>query len=143
MMSKSRERRLRRQTIYDDLNSRLRALARAEHDDLSIGDEAADRIEELEQQINEAGWIDRESAYIEENNQLRQRLREVVRCAASFIGDQPELEDLAKSIIRYAGYTRCERCGGQGWNKHYRGTGPEMDPCDCINGWRPKDEANT
>lgn len=32
----------------DQLVARLRALARNEHDDLSIGDEAADRITELE-----------------------------------------------------------------------------------------------
>lgn len=32
----------------DDLVERLRALSRGEHDDLSVGDEAADRIEELE-----------------------------------------------------------------------------------------------
>lgn len=31
-----------------NLVEQLRALARAEHDDLSIADEAADRIEELE-----------------------------------------------------------------------------------------------
>ena len=34
----------------DSLIMRLRAMARHEHDDLSIGDEAADRIEQLEQQ---------------------------------------------------------------------------------------------
>jgi hypothetical protein len=117
-----------------DLNSRLRALARAEHDDLSIGDEAADRIEELERERNGAF----QAASTEKK--LKDFYREVVRCAASFIG-QPELEDLAKSIIRYAGYTRCERCDGSEKLK------PRVDendqwvyePCDnpdCINGWR-------
>jgi hypothetical protein len=35
-----------------DLTERLRALANAEHDDLSTADEAADRIEELESTLN-------------------------------------------------------------------------------------------
>jgi len=35
----------------DPLVMRLRAMARFEHDDFSIGDEAADRIEQLEQRI--------------------------------------------------------------------------------------------
>ena len=35
----------------DTLIERLRALARAEHDDLSIGDEAADEIERLTAEI--------------------------------------------------------------------------------------------
>jgi hypothetical protein len=36
-----------------DLTERLRALANAEHDDLSTADEAADRIEELESTLHE------------------------------------------------------------------------------------------
>jgi hypothetical protein len=39
----------------DTLIERLRALARAEHDDLSIGDEAADEIERLRDFL--AIWI--------------------------------------------------------------------------------------
>ena len=35
----------------DDLVERLRALSRGEYDDLSIGDEAADRIEELQRKL--------------------------------------------------------------------------------------------
>lgn len=34
-----------------DLIPRLRALARAEHDDLSVGDEAADEIERLREAL--------------------------------------------------------------------------------------------
>lgn len=34
-----------------DLTERLRLLAQAEHDDLSVGDEAADHIEALEAEI--------------------------------------------------------------------------------------------
>ena len=36
-----------RRDMNDDLIARLRALSRHEHDDLSIGDEAADEIERL------------------------------------------------------------------------------------------------
>jgi hypothetical protein len=36
-----------------ELVKRLRALSRHEHDDLSIGDEAASRIEQLEAKISE------------------------------------------------------------------------------------------
>lgn len=42
-----------------DLIERLRAISRHEHDDLSIGDEAADEIERLQRQLDagtEAGW---------------------------------------------------------------------------------------
>ncbi len=39
---------------------RLRALAKAEHDDLSIGNEAADRIIELEEWLD---WIADHSTY--------------------------------------------------------------------------------
>lgn len=37
-----------------DLVKRLRDLAQAKHDDLSVGDEAADRIAELEAALNQA-----------------------------------------------------------------------------------------
>jgi|GEM_PF-4785454 len=37
--------------MSDDLVKRLRDLAQAKHDDLSIGDEAADRIAELEKAL--------------------------------------------------------------------------------------------
>lgn len=37
-----------------DLVERLKAMARHEHDDLSIGDEAADRIVQLERELAEA-----------------------------------------------------------------------------------------
>jgi hypothetical protein len=37
--------------MSDDLVKRLRDLAQAKHDDLSIGDEAADRIAELEASV--------------------------------------------------------------------------------------------
>jgi hypothetical protein len=39
--------------MTNSLVDRLRAMARAEHDDLSIGAEAADRIEELEKEVAE------------------------------------------------------------------------------------------
>lgn len=44
--------------MSDDLVKRLRDLAQAKHDDLSIGDEAADRIAELEVRAdrNAAGY---------------------------------------------------------------------------------------
>lgn len=44
--------------MSDDLVKRLRELAQAKHDDLSIGDEAADRIAELEARAdrNAAGY---------------------------------------------------------------------------------------
>jgi hypothetical protein len=38
----------------NDLIPRLRALARAEHDDLSVADEAADRIQSLQEESG--GW---------------------------------------------------------------------------------------
>lgn len=40
--------------MSDDLVKRLRDLAQAKHDDLSIGDEAADRIAELEAALGHA-----------------------------------------------------------------------------------------
>lgn len=39
--------------MTNSLVDRLRAMARAEHDDLSIGTEAADRIEELERELQQ------------------------------------------------------------------------------------------
>jgi hypothetical protein len=41
--------------VSDELISRLRALARYEHDDASVGDEAADEIERLRQQVTQRG----------------------------------------------------------------------------------------
>ena len=47
----------------DDLVERCRSLARCEHSDLSIGDEAADAIEALQRQLGEArDWLPIESA---------------------------------------------------------------------------------
>jgi hypothetical protein len=47
--------------MTDDLVKRLRDLAKSEHSDFSIGDEAADRIRELQSRVNklvsEVYWL--------------------------------------------------------------------------------------
>jgi len=69
----------------DDLVQRLRTLAKAEHDDLSIGNDAADLIESLRNQIVQLvaevgymkGVIERQQSRLEiTNNALREALKE-------------------------------------------------------------------
>ena len=38
--------------MHDDLIARLRAMSRREHDDLSIGDEAADALEAMQAELS-------------------------------------------------------------------------------------------
>lgn len=55
-----------------DLTKRLRALSRHEHDDLSIGDEAADEIERLQSGL--ARHVDRVCTLTAERDALRARI---------------------------------------------------------------------
>jgi hypothetical protein len=55
-----------------DLTKRLRALSRHEHDDLSIGEEAADEIERLQSSL--ARHVDSVCALTTERDALRARI---------------------------------------------------------------------
>ena len=53
-----------------DLITRLRQLARAEHDDLSVADDAADEIESLREDAARYRWLCDGNGYFMEENQL-------------------------------------------------------------------------
>jgi len=57
--------------ISDDLISRLRELSRRQHDDLSIGDEAADMIEGLSDRLKELERLYRERTELAEAQRRR------------------------------------------------------------------------
>jgi hypothetical protein len=74
-MSKSRNKRIVA-LGGDGLVDRLRALSRYEHDDASIGDEAADEIEKLtaERDHNLNEWGKERYALMAERDELRKRI---------------------------------------------------------------------
>lgn len=63
--------------ISDDLISRLRELSRRQHDDLSIGDEAADMIETLRERVKELERLYRERTELAEAQRRRAEAAEV------------------------------------------------------------------
>jgi hypothetical protein len=75
-----------------DLTKRLRALSRHEHDDLSIGDEAADEIKRLQSGL--ARHVDRVCTLTAERDALRARIE-----------DAPILDGYQAAIIHMGGRT--------------------------------------
>lgn len=84
-----------------DLKQQLRDLANCRHDDFTVGYEAADRIEELERQLNQPVVMSEWQTLVQERDQLREQvkmLRETVLSAKAMIAHPDNIAILDKAL---------------------------------------------
>jgi len=138
-----------------DLLTRLRDVECAGKYRNPHGPETADEIERLRARLSErclCTLADDCSCPVCDGERQRARADRAearLRAVVEFLASEPIEEWLSVwefrgEAIQLAGYERCERCDDTGnlkpdckqiWDD------PEIsEPCDCINGWRPKGE---
>jgi predicted RNA-binding Zn-ribbon protein involved in translation (DUF1610 family) len=120
----------------DDLISRLRSMARAEHDDLSIGDEAADCIAKLRAEVERL-----RGALIETLPHICSALCPSVKGTHEQWGHH-RICKLVDAALRPAPppAEKCPDCGGTGITRTIHGVhDEEIDACEKCGG-RPAPE---